>query len=82
MGLSRRSRKRFYPSPNSSAKRVDLGSPELTRLWNLGVDNMEACCSQDRCLCNILYFTLIVVAELPEVHWLKLFIVAVLLASS
>ncbi|XP_062506591.1 THO complex subunit 1-like isoform X2 [Corticium candelabrum] len=45
---SRRSRKRFYPPPGSSAKRVDLGSPELTRLWNLCLDNMEACCLQDR----------------------------------
>jgi THO complex subunit 1 len=45
---SRRLRKRTYPAPNSSAKRVELGSPELTKLWNLSLDNMEACCSQDR----------------------------------
>ncbi|XP_065843320.1 THO complex subunit 1-like [Oscarella lobularis] len=47
--VAKRSKKRYYPYPGSSASgHIDMGSPELTRLWNLNADNMEACSAPDR----------------------------------
>ncbi|XP_054772580.2 THO complex subunit 1-like [Lytechinus pictus] len=31
-----------------AAKKIDLGSPELTRLWNVYPSNLEACAAEDR----------------------------------
>lgn len=31
-----------------AAKKIDLGSPELTKLWNVYPSNLEACAAEDR----------------------------------
>ncbi|XP_033116489.1 THO complex subunit 1-like [Anneissia japonica] len=46
-----RSRKRSIREEmlgEGTSKRLDMGSPELTKLWNLCPDNMEACRSEAR----------------------------------
>ena len=41
-------RKHLGDTYAQSARKIDLGSPELSRLWNLCPDNLEACRSKNR----------------------------------
>jgi hypothetical protein len=34
--------------PPAKAGKVDLGTPELTRLWNVSRDNLEGCRINDK----------------------------------
>ncbi|XP_072018031.1 THO complex subunit 1-like [Amphiura filiformis] len=47
-GARKRSLGEDMESDDPSRKKIDMGNHELTRLWNISGDNMEACKSQER----------------------------------
>ena len=44
----RSKRRRVGDDLQSGSKMIKMGNPELTALWNLNPNNMEACKSEDR----------------------------------
>ena len=46
--LFRSKRRRIGDDLQSGSKMIKMGNPELTALWNLNPNNMEACKSGDR----------------------------------